>query len=420
MKQFLRIQIIVLCLWLLPVFWVAGESSLNALCYVQDSSVEPIQGYRVNELFEIASVSKVVTSYWAIKKLGPHFRFETKVHIKMVGDKIFDVHIQGSQDPFWGRQLTHFLFSELNRLGVREIRSITFDENFKMRWKVLSDFVEIRNPSTNEIKVSIENHLANLEREYADTWAEAVNAKIGLPQQVFLRAKEVRFLSASEFYPDLENTRSFALKSAPLFRYVKAMNRVSNNHVADKLYDYLGGTEAFASFIFENLNPADVHFVNGSGNAVVIGYDKNGREVKEYNRASCKAIVSTLRLLQQDLKLDGNLDLKDVMAVSSSDESTLTPGYSTIPNSLVAKTGTVDSAVAISGLAVTNQSDIYFGVFYRTRGPAEWSAARRRVREYVFDFFTRFGGAKTVVYSPQVFLPFDEKSGLKGVSHSEP
>ena len=107
------------------------------------------------------------------------------------------------------------------------------------------------------------------------------------------------------------------------------------------------------------------------------------------------------------------------MAVSSSDESTLTPGYATIPNSLVAKTGTVDPAVTISGLAVTNQSDIYFGVFYRTRGPADWSTARHRVREHVFEIFRKFGGAKNILYTAKLFLPFDVESILKDSSHRE-
>ncbi len=418
MRLFFRIQIILFLLLILPIFWVAAESSMNAICYVRDAPGEVVQGYKVDDLFEVASVSKIVVSYWAITELGPDFRFDTRIHITPVGDQIYDVHIQGSQDPFWGRQMTHFLFSELNRIGVYEIRNLSFDENLKMRWKVLIDFVDLRNPSASEIKVSLENHLANLQKEYFETFSDAAKAKVRLSQHIRLSVKEVQFLSMTDFYHDSSSTRTFSLNSAPLFRYLKEMNSVSNNHVADKLYDYLGGSAAFDNFVFQNLSSSNIHFINGSGNSLTIGNDKSGREIKGYNRASCQTIVNVTRLLQQRLQKDGNFDLKDIMAVSSSDESTLTPGYSAIPNSLVAKTGTVDPAVAISGRASANRGDIYFGVFYRTSGPADWSTARRRVREHVFGLFRQFGGARNVAYSARVFLPFDEESFFKESSHN--
>jgi D-alanyl-D-alanine carboxypeptidase len=376
---------------------------------LEEGSRSKIQGEHINELFEIASVSKIVTSYWAVQQLGPHFRFGTRIFVTPVGRDVFDVHIQGAQDPFWGRQLTHFLFSELNRNGVREIRKLSFDENLSFRWLVISDNVEPESPTPQEIASSIARHIRALANEYPRTRQEAAAVGMTLPKSLSLNAQAVEFMPAAAFRPS-SDAKSFVVKSAPLYRYLKEMNTVSNNHVADKIFETLGGVQSFRGFVQTNLNMSDrdLVFINGSGNSIVV----NGSGAKDYNRATCEAILRVQRQMQAVLQSKYGMSLKDVMAVSGADGGTLSPRFDSIRNSMVAKTGTVDPAVTLSGVLSTVQGEVYFGVFMDTQSPADWNNARDQVRNKVMDLIQQFGGRRTFDYVAQSFLPFDRSSSV--------
>lgn len=389
---------------------VEAKTSLNSACYMLDEGARSkIQGEHTNELFEIASVSKVVTSYWAIHQLGPQFRFSTRIFITPVGRDVFDVHIQGARDPFWGRQLTHFLFSELNRNGVREIRKLSFDENLGFRWLVISDNVETEVLTPQEIADSIARHIRALPSEYPRTRQEAANLGMTLPKTLSLKAQAVEFVPAAAFRPT-SGTKSFFVKSAPLYRYLKEMNTVSNNHVADRLFEILGGIQNFRNFMQSNLNldDRDLVFVNGSGNSIA---GANGG-VKDYNRATCEAIIRVQYQMQSELHSKYGMSLKDVMSVSGADGGTLSPRFDSIRNSMVAKTGTVDPAVTLAGVLSTNQGEVYFGVFMNTNSPADWNNARDQVRDKVMDLIQQYGGRRTFEYTARSFLPFDNSSSV--------
>ncbi|MGZ3804639.1 MAG: D-alanyl-D-alanine carboxypeptidase [Pseudobdellovibrionaceae bacterium] len=390
-----------------------AKTSLNSMCYRLDQAGSNMQGDRSEELFEIASVSKVVTSYWAIHELEPYFKFRTRIHITPLGKNIFDVHIQGSRDPFWGRELTHFLFSQLNKKGVHEIRQLSFDENLLFRWSVISDYIEPANPSPREITEAFKKHLANLANEYPQTRYEAAALGMILPKALSLKIQSVAYLPSTNFNKNLE-TVSYTLKSAPLYRYLKEMNSVSNNHVADQLFNYLGGVKKFKDFIQQdmNLDSRDIQFINGSGNPLPITNEK-GELVKEYNKASCDSMVRVLVKMHQQLKIKFNMDLKDIMAVSGADEGTLKPRFDSIPNSMVAKTGTVDPAVTLAGMISTAQGEVYFGIFMGTESVADWNNARDKVRENVMGLINKFGGRRIMNYRASGFLPFDEESYLQ-------
>lgn len=384
------------------------------MCYMLDQGKEAeVQGERSEKLYEIASVSKVVTSYWAIRELGPNFRFSTRIHITPVGRDIFDVHIQGGRDPFWGRQLTHFLFVELNKLNVREIRKLTFDENLGFRWSVVSDSIRPMNPKPQEIAKALEKHLQNLSAEYPQTRREAAFSGIQLPKSLKLAVGSVDYLPKSDFKPE-SDTALYVLKSSKLARYLKEMNTVSNNHVADRIFEYLGGIEKFKVFMQKDLamDGTDIRFVNGSGDSVVV-QEEDGRKAKVYNKASCDSMVRILYRMHLDLQKNHGLDLKDIMAVSGPNGGTLRPRYDSLRNSVVAKTGTVDPAITLAGMVATAKGNVYFGIFMGTDSPADWTNGRDRVRLRVIDLIKRFGGRKSFAYTSQDFLPFDQNSTLK-------
>ncbi len=386
--------------------------SSNSSCYWLDQQGSVAQGEHAEELFEIASVSKVVTSYWAIRALGPYFRFNTRIYITPVGRDIFDVHIQGSHDPFWGRQLTHMLFSELNKNGVHEVRSLTFDENLNFRWSVVTDNTQIIEPMPQEIEVALGRHLKNLATEYPSTRQEAAALGLSLLRVLDLKVQSVVYLPSKDFKITPE-TVAYTLRSAPLYRYLKEMNSTSNNHVADHIFSNLGGVARFKSFIQQDMGMDSNHiqFINGSGNPV-IGTGESGALIKEYNKASCVSILRILIKMHGELQGRSGLDLKDVMAVSGADHGTLRPRYDSISNVMVAKTGTVDPAVNLAGMISTTQGNVYFGMLMGTNSPVDWESARDKIRQKVFDLLSLFGGGKSINYTGRDFMPFDQHSGM--------
>jgi len=111
--------------------------SMNSMCFLQNKdNAQPtafnptkseiarskfLKKYRtdvtdddVEKKFRIASLSKVLTSHWAIAKLGPEYRFETKVYVTPgVSQTSCNLHFEGDMDPYMGREMLNVVFPQL-------------------------------------------------------------------------------------------------------------------------------------------------------------------------------------------------------------------------------------------------------------------------------------------------------------------
>ena len=306
--------------------------------------------------------------------------------------------------------MTHFMMSELYRLNVRKIRNLTFDENFSIFWSVREKPTWSINPTPEDVALVLRQKLRMLPREYNSTRAKAKKLGLQMSENPRVSISKIQPLpsSAREIK---DTTRTFYMRSAPLYRYIKEMNRNSNNHVADRLFNFLGGSAKFTSYIKQrlNLSPDEIRLVNGSGDKVLVDNEKI------YNEGSCEAIIhiiSETRTLLQKF----NYDLKDIMAVAGSDQdSTLGERYSgsATAGSVIAKTGTIDPAITLAGLINTEQGPVYFGISYKTKGPKDWANAREKIRKDVVQLMGKFGGKSQIEdYTSSSFLPFDEMSAF--------
>ena len=117
---------------MLPMFLgvQASAQTLQSYCYSDPKDFKIVQGLNIDKKYPIASVSKLVTSYWALATKGPQFKFSSLVHVTPVENGEFDVHFQGSRDPYFGQIKLHYIISKLNEKGVTKIRNLTFDDNF--------------------------------------------------------------------------------------------------------------------------------------------------------------------------------------------------------------------------------------------------------------------------------------------------
>ena len=90
-----------------------------------------VLGKNLDERLPIASVSKVYTSLMAVTSFNLEHKFFTQIYVTAAPGGAYDVHLQGSRDPYFNKFKMHMIISRLNEMKVTKIRNLTFDENVK-------------------------------------------------------------------------------------------------------------------------------------------------------------------------------------------------------------------------------------------------------------------------------------------------
>lgn len=404
----------------------ALASKIKSSCYLLDKAGETIQGVNLETRYEIASVSKVMTSLWAVAILGAGYRYETKVYTMPVSEGTYDVHIAGSNDPFYNREQFQFLLSELNQRGIKKIRTLSFDEDFKYLASTRQSSVVVGHygldfPSMNVVESQLKTTVSNVTSGY-DAVVRRAKEITGqeLPAKLDIKISEIKQVTAEQFanspVSEAVTTQELIQRSVPLNEILKEMNRSSNNYAANVIFESLGGAAMFQLFAKEkmNLEEAQIRFLNGSG-------DRHDYEdgTFAYNEASCAAIIATVGTLKAELENQKH-HLEDVMAVAGIDaegeKSTVTGIYANefTSGALIAKTGTVSPAITLAGLASTEQGDVYFGSVYGTDGSvADWRDARNNIRKDMVALFKKFTKKKEITLTVDRFLTFDQTSRVQ-------
>ncbi len=398
--------------------------SVNSMCHMKvGEAMNPILGDdNVDKKYPLASISKVVTSFWAIKQLGANYRYQTRLHLTKIDDETFDLHIEGGLDPIMGRNAAYFITSELNRSEhkVKKIRNLTFDQNFLMDW--LSE-EKPRIAGSTPYFATIEEQTASVKRtlesgfitpvvreKYRLLQQKAASQGVIMTDKPGITAESVRFVSTADHQSNPTDV-VLIYRSAPLYKIIKRMNNQSNNYIADHLFWSLGGIDAFNSFVeyTMQLDGDDFEFYLGSGNNAGYIFDPNENI---YNKGSCSAMVKTLYYLDQALQ-ESNLDLSDVMAVAGEDhESTVRAYGGSFFRSTVAKTGSVNVAKTLAGSVKTREGTFYFAILVNTKGRSDWGAASSIIRTRLDNLIKQYGGPVKEDYREEIPLPFDKKSSL--------
>lgn len=373
--------------------------------------------------FPLASISKIVTSLWAIEKLGPDYRFKTRLHVTKATNSSYNVHIEGSRDPFFGQKSGYFLIAELNRQGIniKDIENLTFDENFLLLWGLEvkpniggeTVYYKTIEAQAEAVKDQLQKYFAtNIEpSKYSALRAVAARNGVKMQESVpSVRIKNIDFVPKAMF-KKARDTETYVYKSAPLTATLKKMNNQSNNYIADHLYWNLGGTAEFNNFAQRvlSMTSKDMEFHLGSGNNAAYLSDS---PKAIYNEATCEAMIKVIYKLDTLLVSHG-LQLSDVMAVAGADPSTVGSFKGVFERSMIAKTGTVNRAKTLAGTVSTKNGDIYFVVLMNTDSAAESGIAQGEIIEKVKDLIKDKGGPERFEYSPSRPLPFDAESALQ-------
>ena len=297
--------------------------------------IENLDGTRVyashnpDRTFNPASLMKLATTLAVLRRLGPDYRFETRVYTEGALDKTGtlrgSVYVAGG-DPTFGDAGGVVMAKELKARGVSRV--------------------------AQELVVSPGFSFNNSEKE--DDSARRLSKMLQLKERATLVGES----------PPGEPL--FVIVSHPLREILLYMNAHSNNFVAEHLGELVGGPDGLERFLVEELKlPADqVEVQRTSG--------------REHNRLTARGIVAVVRALREEAGRHG-MRLEDLMPVAGDDAGTLRRRIAGGPleGALVGKTGTltqeVDGGMAsLAGVIYTEQAGaVVFAILDRGNRIAE-------------------------------------------------
>jgi len=375
---------------------VHANSSIQALADMEIPGytgilVQKMDGTTVVELgsnltFNPASNVKIATAYAVLKTFGPDYRYPTNVWTdgtidQTTGTLTGNVYISG-RDPIFSYEHAVSIANELNHLGIRSVEGDLI---------VTNDFAMNYSSATSRISGLLLSSLDASKRSAAATrsWLNFINNS-GRANKGY-SIPSVTFSGSAYVQPIPSSLKLlFTHQSAPMRDIVKATLCYSNNFLAERLGDMLGGPWAVARVVQINtgVQPSEFNIQTSSGLGI--------------NRVSPAAMMKLLRTFSDDLGRYG-MKFTDIMPVAGIDKGTLEERFDSdfSKGSVVGKTGTLgntDGGVsALAGEVNTRSGKLLF-VIFNQRGSV--SRFRSFQNLYVSLIQGQFGGAAALDYTP--------------------
>ncbi|MEZ5344360.1 MAG: D-alanyl-D-alanine carboxypeptidase [Pyrinomonadaceae bacterium] len=345
-----------------------------------------------DQTFNPASNVKVATSYTVLKTFGPNYRFKTGVWTdgtidSSTGTLTGNVYVSG-RDPIFNYEHAVSIANELNRLGVTRIEGdLVVTSTFAMNYSQSSS----RSASTLLTTMDATKRSSAANRSWNSYIANS--GKFGI-----LNPTASVYFSGSSYVQTLpSNARLlFSHESAPLREIVKVMMSYSNNFLAERLGDMLGGAYRVANIVQKDTGAAPYEFNLETCSGLGI------------NRVSPRAQMKLLRKFK-DLLKKHNMTFSDVMPVAGLDDGTLKNRYDSdfLLGSVVGKTGTLnrtDRGVStLSGEITTRQGKFLFVIFNQRGGVGGFRSFQNSFIPLVQSLL---GGAMPAKY---IAIPLDRR-----------
>ena len=359
---------------------------------VQGVLVETLDGRVVSSqaaftTFNPASAVKLATALAALESLGPEHRFNTGVWTdgtwnRESGTVNGNLYISG-RDPSFHYEHAIMIARQLNGLGIKEVAGdLVVSPGFTM------NFDSSARRSGAEMYDTLDSTLRSTQAIRAWAYERSV-LKDPESMQVVPSVAVLGDVLVAPVAPGAKLL--LTQRSSRLVDVLKVLLCYSNNFMAQRLGDTLGGTESVRQQLIKKLevSPADLRLASLSGLGV--------------NRVTPQVMMKILRGLRTELAKKG-LSLSDVMPVAGIDPGTLEDRFTgpTWRGSVVAKTGTLvrtDGGVsALVGELKSANGEVLLFVIMNQRGNI-W-----RFRENQ-DYFVMLiqnsrGGPKAFSYRP--------------------
>jgi len=336
--------------------------------------------------FNPASNVKIATTYAVLKTFGPDFRFQTTVWTDGQIDQTTrtltgNLYISG-RDPMFNLEHSVNLAYELNRLGISSVSGdMIVTDNFALNYNMspvasgngLAAALDSAKRNSATVK-AWQNYLVNSGKYGKITLIPSVSVSGSVYVQ-----------------PMPGNLRQlFTHESAPLREIVKVTMCYSNNFLAERLGDMVGGPYRVAQLAQQGagVSPQEFQLQTASGLGI--------------NRVTPKAMLKLLRALRADLA-KYKMTFADIMPVAGIDKGTLEGRFDTdfARGSVVGKTGTLgntDGGVsALAGEISTRNGPLLFVIFNQKGSVPRFRAFQNN---YVSLIQGQFGGAAPMAYNP--------------------
>ncbi len=353
--------------------------------------VESVDGKVVVETgsdipFNPASNVKIATSYAVLKTFGPDYRFATNVwtdgSYEQATQTIHGNLYVSGRDPMFGYEHAVTLTNELNKIGIRTVEGdLIVTDNFAMNYNTSPSvasktlFATFDSAKRSGLATRVwENYLINS--------GKLSLKNTSIPSVAFTGSVYVQSIPSNA-------KLLFTHESAPMREILKVMMCYSNNFIAERLGDVVGGPFAVARVAQQNLAipPAEMYLQTASG----LGS----------NRVTPSAMMKVLRGLRNELGRF-KMTFADIMPVAGRDKGTLENRFDTdfASGSVIGKTGTLgntDGGVSsLSGEINTRSGKLLF-VIFNQRGNV--SRFRSFQNNYVSLIQGQFGGAAPITYN---------------------
>ncbi len=338
-----------------------------------------------DQTYNPASNVKIATAYAVLKTFGPNYRFPTNVWTDGAYDEankaiIGNLYVSG-RDPVFTNENAIAIASELNRIGIRSISGdLIVTDNFTMNYS----------SSATRSAQALFSALDMTKRSAAATrsWLKYLEAK-GKANQVDV-APSITINGGVSVEALPSNAKMiFSHESTPMREILKVTLSYSNNFLAERLGDMVGGAYAVANIVRVNgkIDPQEFYLATSSGLGV--------------NRVSPRAMMSVLRMLNKELARN-KLSFADIMPVAGIDRGTLENRFDTdfSTGSVVGKTGTLirtDGGVSALSGEISTRGGKFLFVIFNQRGSV--SRFRSFQNNFVSLIQGQFGGASPITYT---------------------
>lgn len=369
-----------------------GTDTVRPLYGVQGVLVETLDGKLVssqaeNEQFNPASTLKLATALVALRTFGPQHRFATGAWTDGVLDKTNGIlsgslYISG-RDPSFNYEHGVLLARELNKLGIKQVTGdLVVAPGFTMNFSASAQ------RSGDRLYDTLDAALRYAEAVRAWNYERTLlNDRASLdivPSVTVMGAVTVGTVSP---FAKLLLTQ----KSSKLVEVLKVLLCYSNNFMADRIGEALGGPESVRQRLISDLGlaPDDLKIATLSGLGV--------------NRMSPRSMMKIYRALLGELRKN-RLSPTAIMPVAGVDPGTLEDRF-TGPawrGSVIAKTGTLirtdGGASSLVGQMRAANGEILLFVIMNQRGSV--SRFRENQDYLVMLVQNTRGGPKAFEYKP--------------------
>jgi len=344
-----------------------------------------------DQQFNPASAVKLATSLIALRTLGPQHRFATGVWTdglldKSTGTLTGNLYVSG-RDPSFHYEHAVLLASELNHLGITKVTGdLIVAPSFTM------NFSSSARRSGERLYDTLDSSLRYAEATRAWNYERTL-----LNDHTSLQTVPSVAVMGSVVVGPVSTGAKLVLtqKSSKLVDILKVLLCYSNNFMAERIGESLGGPEAVQRELVTllGISSDEIKLSSSSGLGV--------------NRISPRVMMKIYRALRAELQKNG-LSPTDILPVAGIDPGTLQERFNgpTWRGSVVAKTGTLvrtdGGASALVGQMRTANGEVLLFVILNQRGSV-WRF--RENQDYLVMLIqnTR-GGPKPFEYKPLTLM----------------